>query len=138
MSPCSTNIVTVLLCILFIATCKGGRYIFRRKNFIMQGTKRYGLQTQNYQQQEVFIALCKAILQYKLHVRAYYEQPRIVHQRHTYLRRMRKNRAEGRPVVYLDETWCNVHDGKSKAWVENDTTCRGGTIGGPAGLVHFQ
>ena len=72
-----------------------------------------------------------------LTVRAYYEQPRIVHQRHSYLRRMRQNRTEGRPVVYLDETWCNAHDGKDKAWVEKDTTCRGGTLGGPAGFGYF-
>ena len=34
--------------------------------------------------------------------RVYYEQPRIVHQRHKYLRRMRRNRTERKPVVYLD------------------------------------
>ena len=68
------------------------------------------------------------------HDRAYYEQPRIVHQRHTYLRRMRRNRIEGRPVVYLDETWANAHDGKKKAWVEKDTTTKG-TIGGVEGYV---
>ena len=28
------------------------------------------------------------------HDRAYYEQPRIVHQRHVYLRRMRQNRTD--------------------------------------------
>ena len=61
--------------------------------------------------------------------RVYYEQPRIVHQRHKYLRRMRRNRTEGKPVVYLDETWANAHDGKSRAWVEADKTT-GGTIGG--------
>ena len=61
--------------------------------------------------------------------RAYYEQPRIVHQRHTYLRQMRYNRTEGRPVVYLDETWANAHDGKSRAWVEDDKVTRG-TKGG--------
>ena len=69
--------------------------------------------------------------------RAYYEQPRIVHQRHSYLRRMRQNRAEGRPVVYLDETWYNAHDGKTKAWLVKDQTCRGGTIGGPKRCVLF-
>ena len=51
---------------------------------------------------------------------------------------MRQNCAEGRPVVYLDETWCNAHDGKAKAWPEKDTTCHGGTIEGPAGLGHFE
>ena len=29
-----------------------------------------------------------------------------------YPRRMMKNRQEHRPVVYLDETWINAHDGK--------------------------
>ena len=61
--------------------------------------------------------------------RHYYEQPRIVEQRHSYLRRMRRNRAEKRPVVYLDETWCNAHHGKEKAWVEKDHVT-GGTLGG--------
>ena len=61
--------------------------------------------------------------------RNYYEQPRIIAQRHSYLRRMRKNRTENKPVVYLDETWCNAHHGKQLAWVEKDTMT-GGTLGG--------
>ena len=59
----------------------------------------------------------------------YYKQPRIVHQGHKYIRRMRRNRAEGRQVVYLDETWANARDGKSRAWVEADKTT-GGTVRG--------
>ena len=47
---------------------------------------------------------------------------------------MRRNRTEGKPVVYLDETWANAHDGKKKAWVEKDTTTKG-TIGGIEGYV---
>ena len=47
---------------------------------------------------------------------------------------MRRNRTEGKPVVYLDETWANAHDGKKKAWVEKDTTTKG-TIGGVEGYV---
>jgi len=43
---------------------------------------------------------------------------------------MKRNRTERRPVVYLDETWANAHDGKNKAWVEKDATCKQGTIGG--------
>ena len=31
---------------------------------------------------------------------------------------MRCNWTEGWPVVYLDETWVNAHDGKNKAWGE--------------------
>ena len=47
---------------------------------------------------------------------------------------MRRNRTEEKPVVYLDETWANAHDGKKKAWVEKDTTTKG-TIGGVEGYV---
>ena len=47
----------------------------------------------------------------------YYEQPRIIEQRHAYLRRMRTNR---QPLVYLHENWANTHDGKDCAWVERD------------------
>ena len=61
--------------------------------------------------------------------RHYYEQPRIIEQRHSYLQRMMRNRTEGRPVVFLDETWANAHDGKDSAWVERDTVT-GGTLGG--------
>lgn len=61
--------------------------------------------------------------------RRYYEEPRIVEQRHYYLEQMRRNRSEKRPVVYLDETWCNAHHGKEKAWVEKDKLT-GGTLGG--------
>ncbi len=42
---------------------------------------------------------------------------------------MRQNREEKRPVIYLDETWANAHDGKDRVWMENDTVT-GGTIGG--------
>ena len=61
-----------------------------------------------------------------------YEQPRLIVWRHKYkyLRRLRRNRREGRPVVYLDETWVNAHDGVEKMWVENDPRAIGGTKGG--------
>ena len=49
-----------------------------------------------------------------------YEQPRIIVWRHEYLRRLRRNRQEGRPVIYLDETWANACDGVEKMWVEDD------------------
>ena len=61
--------------------------------------------------------------------RHYYELPQIVEQRHLYLNRMRRNRSENRPVIYLDETWCNAHHGKERAWVERDGIT-GGTLGG--------
>ena len=59
----------------------------------------------------------------------YYEQPRIIAQRQAYLCRMINNHQENRPVVYLDETWANAHDGKDCAWVERDDVT-GGTLGG--------
>ena len=42
---------------------------------------------------------------------------------------MRQNRADKKPVVFLDETWANAHDGKDLAWVEDDAVT-GGTLGG--------
>ena len=59
-----------------------------------------------------------------------YEQPRIIVQRHKYLRRMMRNRREWRPVVYLDETWANARDSVENMWVEDDPVVSGGTIGG--------
>ena len=59
-----------------------------------------------------------------------YEQPRIIVWRHEYLRRLRRNRREGRPVIYLDETWANARDGIEKMWVEDDPRAVGGTKGG--------
>ena len=32
-------------------------------------------------------------------------------QRHDYLRSLRKNRNDKRPVVFLDETWLSIHTG---------------------------
>ena len=61
-------------------------------------------------------------------MRYYYEQPKIIEQRHTYLCRMMQKRADKRPVVYLDETWANSYDGKHLAWVQKDLVT-GGTIG---------
>ena len=51
--------------------------------------------------------------------RHYYEQPCIIEQRYTHLHE------ENRPVVYLDETWANPHDGKDCAWVERDDVTAG-------------
>ena len=61
--------------------------------------------------------------------RHYYKQPRIVEQRHTYLRKIIQNRLDKIPVVFYDETWANAHDGKDTDWVEKDTVT-GGTLGG--------
>ena len=46
---------------------------------------------------------------------------------------MMQNRADNEPVVFLDETWANSHDGKDLAWVEEDTVT-GGTLGGIVGF----
>ena len=62
--------------------------------------------------------------------RCVYEQPKIILQRHQYLRRMRRNRRENRPVVYLDETWANLHCSHERSWVESDEKVQGGTKGG--------
>ena len=51
-----------------------------------------------------------------------YEQPRVIQQRHDYLRPLHQNRnpAENHPVVYLDETWVNAHHGHDTMWVDAD------------------
>ena len=59
-----------------------------------------------------------------------YEQARIIVQRHEYLKRLRRNRREHRPVVYLDEMWANACDGVEKMWVKDDPKAVGGTKGG--------
>ena len=58
-----------------------------------------------------------------------YEQHRIINWRHKYLRRLRRNRSEGKTVIYLDETWANAHDGHERTWVKKDDAS-GGTVGG--------
>ena len=42
---------------------------------------------------------------------------------------MRANRTDNSPVVYLNETWANAHDGRACGWVEKDLVT-GGTLGG--------
>ena len=49
-----------------------------------------------------------------------YEQPRVIQQRHDYLRQMRRNREEKRPEIYLDETWTNSHSAPERIWVDRD------------------
>ena len=72
--------------------------------------------------------LCEIGFRYKKvnDKRCVYEQPKIILWPHKYLRRMRVNRREKRPV---DETWANAHDGNSKTWVETDKPT-GSTKGG--------
>ena len=62
-----------------------------------------------------------------------YEQPRIIVQRHKFLRRMMRNRREERPVVYLDETWANARDNVEKMWLEDDPVVSGGGVRKPSG-----
>ena len=57
-----------------------------------------------------------------------YEQPLIIVHRHQYLRSIRQYRSEDRPIIYLDETWANSHDGHARMWVED--ACQGSTSGG--------
>uniref|UniRef100_A0A1X7UIS2 Uncharacterized protein n=1 Tax=Amphimedon queenslandica TaxID=400682 RepID=A0A1X7UIS2_AMPQE len=59
----------------------------------------------------------------------YYEQPRIVEQRHKYVHRMMQNRVNKKPVVFLGETWANSHDGKDLALVENYPVTKGHWVG---------
>uniref|UniRef100_A0A1X7VIQ7 Tc1-like transposase DDE domain-containing protein n=1 Tax=Amphimedon queenslandica TaxID=400682 RepID=A0A1X7VIQ7_AMPQE len=63
----------------------------------------------------------------------YYEQPHIIKQRKSYLCKIRQNRANNKPVVFLDETWANAHNGKDFARVKQDTVT-GGTLGGVSSL----
>ena len=70
-----------------------------------------------------------------------YEQPRVIQQRHDYLRRLRRNRQEQRPVVYLDETWVNAHHGQGTMWVDKDDTAgwkRPSGRGEGEGLLYFM
>ena len=73
------------------------------------------------------ISLCKVLRKIgfrykKVNDKRYvYEQPKIILQRHQYLRRMRRNRTENKPVVYLDET---SHCSHERSWVESDDVGR--------------
>ena len=49
-----------------------------------------------------------------------YEQPRVIQQRHDYLRRRKRNRVDKRPEVFLDETWLNSHAAPERLWVDCD------------------
>ena len=63
---------------------------------------------------------------FKIHNNRKYvmEQPRIIAQRHIFLRKVCKYRREGQPIiyVYLDETWLNAHHSLTKCWIDNDGT----------------
>jgi hypothetical protein len=63
------------------------------------------------------------------------EKDEIVIWRNKYLEDIRKYRAEGRTIYYLDETWVNAGDVPSKIWVDKtvqsgrDTFIKGLTTG---------
>jgi len=42
---------------------------------------------------------------------------------------MKCNRTETKPVVCMFR-WANAHDRKNKAWLQKDTACKQGTLGG--------
>ena len=50
------------------------------------------------------------------------EQLRVVTQRHSYLRAVKRYRNEGWNLVYLDETWLNAHHHLKKSWTDVDGT----------------
>ena len=49
-----------------------------------------------------------------------YEQHRIVASRAQYLKEIKRFRSEGRPIIYLDETWLNQHHTVTKCWTDYD------------------
>ena len=61
---------------------------------------------------------------FKIHNNRIYvmEQPRVIVQTHNFLRKVRKYRIEGRPIINLDETWLNAHHSLTKCWIDNDGT----------------
>ena len=52
--------------------------------------------------------------------RQLYERQAVIASRADYLRQVRAYRAAGRPIVYLDETWCNQHHSLKRAWTSGD------------------
>ena len=50
------------------------------------------------------------------------ERREIVAWRHSYIRDIREIRSQGRPIVYLDETWVNAHHTVSRQWYDEGDT----------------
>ena len=63
------------------------------------------------------------------------EQPCVIAQRHNFLRKVCKCCREGRPIIYLDETWLNAHHSLTKCWIDNDGTGRLPVKSGKGGRV---
>ena len=51
------------------------------------------------------------------------ESGRIVNLRYQFLTKIRKLRAEGYKVVYMDETWYDTHDTAREGWSDNSAKC---------------
>ena len=53
--------------------------------------------------------------------RQLYERQDVIAARAEYLRTAREYRSQGRPIFYLDETWCNQHHTVEKVWQDDET-----------------
>ena len=42
---------------------------------------------------------------------------------------MKRNQRDNRLVIYLDETWANLHCSHERSWVESDDKVQGGQNG---------
>lgn len=52
------------------------------------------------------------------------ESSRLLKLRHEYLTTIKKYRAEGRFICYLDETWFDTHDTVKKGWMDSSKKCK--------------
>lgn len=51
------------------------------------------------------------------------QSPRLINLRKEYVMQIRQFRSEGRPIVYLDETWYDSHDVVVKGWIDDSDLC---------------
>jgi transposase len=51
------------------------------------------------------------------------EQPRLINWKHNYLDKIELARNENRKIFYLDETWYNTGDSKTKSWSDGSNFC---------------
>ena len=70
--------------------------------------------------------------------RQLYEQSNVIADRGEYLRAVRAFREEGRPIVFLDETWCNQHHTTRKVWQLNECAPRDTPAGKEDDLSSFM
>lgn len=52
------------------------------------------------------------------------ESAHIVRWKYDYLRTIEDYRKNGRPIIYLDETWYDTHDTRNKGWVDDSNSCK--------------